>query len=104
MPGRKGGSLLTEFIALFLRDEPARIAELARLVGERQNKEIARQAHMLAGSCAILGAIELQRSALELQAATRAGPPRDMAGHISQLKAAWIRLQSALASQGLLPK
>ena len=70
MPGMKGGSLLEEFVALFLRDEPPRLAELKALAREgTQRAEIKRLAHTLAGSCAMLGALDMQHAALAVQAA-----------------------------------
>jgi HPt (histidine-containing phosphotransfer) domain-containing protein len=104
MPGRHSASLLTEFVALFMREEPARIAELRRLAGIGQWSELKRLAHSLAGSCAMLGAIEMQRAALKLQAAAGSGRPAEVALRLEGVEAAWKRVQETLARHGLLPK
>jgi HPt (histidine-containing phosphotransfer) domain-containing protein len=104
MPGMKGGSLLQEFVALFLRDEPGQLAELTDLVRQgTQREEIKRLAHSLAGSCAMLGAIQMQHAALAVQAAAPTGSPAELSARLAAVDVAWERLQSALALHGLLP-
>ena len=104
MPGMKGGSLLHEFVALFQREEPGRLAELRRLTSAGQpREEIKRLAHSLAGSCAMLGALQMQQAALELQSVALAGSIPELAARMTAVDAASRRLQEALARHDLLP-
>ena len=104
MPGMKGGSLLQELIGLFLRDEPGRLAELKVLARDgSQRAEIKRLAHALAGGCAMLGAIQMQHTALALQAAAAAAAPAELSARLAAVDAAWTRLRAELGRHGLLP-
>ena len=104
MPGMKGGSLLQEFVVLFMRDEPGRLAELKRLAQQgTERAEIKRLAHSLAGSCAMLGALQMQQAALAVQASAAAGAPAELSARLAAVDGAWQRLQEALARQGLWP-
>ena len=102
MPGMKGGSLLTEFVALFLREEPARFAELTRLAAARDYGELQRLAHASAGSCAMLGALAMQHAALTVQGAAQANAADAVAAALVKLDQEWARLQAALREQRLI--
>jgi signal transduction histidine kinase/DNA-binding response OmpR family regulator len=103
LPSRDGGSLLPEFISSFLQEQTGRMARLPRLAEEHQNEELANLAHAAAGSCAHLGAIQMQASALALERAARLGASREVTGLVNGLQDAWARLQAALARHSLLP-
>ena len=96
LPGRNGPSLLPEVIALFRRDEAQRLAALSRLVAARQGDEAAGAAHMLAGSCANLGAREVRLAAQDLSVAARTRAWPEAARQLAILRAAWPALLAAL--------
>ncbi len=102
MPGLKGGSLLTEFVALFMREEPARFVELARLAKTKEYEEVKRLAHATAGSCAMLGALAMQHAALKLQAGAQAKSAEAISASLVGLDQEWVRLQAALKEHRLL--
>jgi len=103
LPGRTGPSLLREILAIFLQAEPSRIASLPRLAALREGDEVARQAHQLAGSCAVLGARELQAASLALENAALAGDWTGVGERLAALNRAWARLQAEFAHRKLLP-
>jgi len=96
LPGRKGPSLLPEVIGLFRRDEAQRLAALSGLVAARQGDDVAAAAHMLAGSCANLGAREVRLAAQALGTAARARAWPEVARQLAILRAAWPALLAAL--------
>jgi len=96
LPGRNGPSLLPEVIALFRRDEAQRLAALSGLVAARQGDEAAGAAHMLAGSCANLGAREVRLAAQDLSVAARTRAWPEAARQLAILRAAWPALLAAL--------
>jgi HPt (histidine-containing phosphotransfer) domain-containing protein len=101
LPGRTGPSLLREIVALFLRAEPPRLAALAALADERRGPELAHHAHQLAGSCAVLGARQLQAAAGALERAALAGDWTAVAGGLAAARQAWSRLEGELARRQL---
>jgi HPt (histidine-containing phosphotransfer) domain-containing protein len=103
LPGRTGPSLLREILAIFLQAEPSRIAGLPRLAALRQGDEVARQSHQLAGSCAVLGARDLQAASLALENAALAGDWTVANEKLAAVNRAWLRLQQELANRKLLP-
>ena len=103
LPGRKGPSLLPELVALYLQEEPGRLAELARLVQERQSEEIGRLAHTLAGSCSNLGARQMHGAALALEQAALAGDWVEAEARLAALRLAGVRLHAGLVQQRLVP-
>jgi HPt (histidine-containing phosphotransfer) domain-containing protein len=102
MPGRTGPSLFLEILALFRKSEPARIADLPRLVAGRQGAELERQAHQMAGSCAVIGAQQLQDAARALEDAAREGDWAAAAERLAAVNRGWAALQAELAKRQLL--
>jgi HPt (histidine-containing phosphotransfer) domain-containing protein len=102
LPGRTGPSLFLEILALFRNSEPARIADLPRLVASRQGEELERQAHQLAGSCAVIGALQLQDKARALENATRTGDWAAVAEKLAAVNRGWAELGAELAKRKLL--
>jgi HPt (histidine-containing phosphotransfer) domain-containing protein len=72
LPGRDGGTLLEEMVGLYLQDESARLERLRVLLEERQGRGLAEEAHAFGSNAAALGAVEVRRVALQLEAAARA--------------------------------
>jgi PAS domain S-box-containing protein len=62
-----GDAAAAEMLGLFLRDTPERIAELSRLQGQADWGNLARTAHMLAGSCGIFGLMAIREACLRLE-------------------------------------
>jgi HPt (histidine-containing phosphotransfer) domain-containing protein len=98
--GPKDEDLVASFMALFSRDEPARIAKLPQLAAARDGKELARCAHTVAGSCAMLGAREMQMAALGLERAAHNGEWDDVPARLAAVNEAWQRLLLVLKDEG----
>ena len=96
LPGRDGGSLLHELIALYLRETPAVITRLSQLRETGSSSEMGMAAHKLAGSCANLGARDLRAAALALETAARAGATAEFSARLAAVDTEWLRLQHAL--------
>ncbi len=103
LPGRSGPSLLPELVAMFLREEPARLDECARFAAERRAVDLAHAAHTLAGSCANLGAHAMRAAALAVERAAQAGTWNDVPERLALLRTESARLRAALAQNRLLP-
>jgi HPt (histidine-containing phosphotransfer) domain-containing protein len=96
VPGHGAGSVPSEIVALFFREERPRVERLAGYAAERRGQDLAQAAHNVAGSCAILGARQVQAAAISLELATRASDWPGVAVHLADLLAAWVRLEEAL--------
>jgi HPt (histidine-containing phosphotransfer) domain-containing protein len=96
VPGARPGSRPAEIITIFLREERPRVARLAGLAAQQLGPELAQAAHNVAGSSAILGARQVQASAMALELAARAGDWPAVTGQLAVLQAAWTRLEAAL--------
>jgi PAS domain S-box-containing protein len=96
LPGRNGPALLPELVALFRREEPARLEECERLFRERRSELLADAAHTLAGSCASLGAHETRAVALALEKAAQAAAWEEVSRLLAELHLASRRLHDAL--------
>jgi HPt (histidine-containing phosphotransfer) domain-containing protein len=96
VPGSGPGSMPSEIIALFLREERPRVERLAGFAAERKVQDLAQAAHNVAGSCAILGARQVQAAAISLELATRALDWPAVAVRLAELLAGWVRLEAAL--------
>jgi HPt (histidine-containing phosphotransfer) domain-containing protein len=103
LPGRTGPSLFVEILGLFLKAEPARIAGLASRAHGRQGAELAHEAHQLAGSCAVIGATQLQGAARALEDAARANQWTAVAEKLAAVDRAWSALRVELAKRKLGP-
>ncbi len=102
-PGRLGSSLLDDFMTLFYREEPKRIRALVALAKDGRFAELVRAAHTVAGSCAMLGARQLQQAALALENAASDGDPGEIGRRVDGIEAAWSRLCEALTEAGFAP-
>jgi CheY-like chemotaxis protein len=99
-PGHQGTTLLDDFVALFLRDEPRRVAELRQRAGQSPPAELARMAHTVGGSCAMMGAKQMQQAALALEAAANSGTPAAVAVALDRIDTAWAALRDQLRAEG----
>ncbi len=97
VPGPGAPPMPSDLVALFLREEQPRVERLAGLAADRKGLELAQAAHNVAGSCAILGARQVQAAAISLELASRAPDWPGVARHLAELQAAWVRLGAALA-------
>ncbi len=98
LPGAAGGTLLEDLIAEYLRGDGAQLAQLETLARDRQATALAEAAHGFAGTAATLGAREVRRAALQLEALARAGEWADVERQLELVRAANARLHSALRS------
>jgi HPt (histidine-containing phosphotransfer) domain-containing protein len=96
LPGSGPGSLPSEIIVIFLREEQPRVEQLGSQLAERNGLDLAQAAHNVAGSCAILGARQVQAAAIALELAARAEDWADAAIQLAALQGAWLRLVGAL--------
>jgi two-component system sensor histidine kinase/response regulator len=101
-PGHRGKTLLDDFVALFLRDEPGRVNELRALAAQRAPGELARLAHTVGGSCAMMGAKQMQGAALALERAAHAGDWAEVDVAVAAIDAAWAKLCDALQVEGFV--
>jgi HPt (histidine-containing phosphotransfer) domain-containing protein len=99
--GRLDDPMLVGLIALFLREETPRLTELERLAQERNGEELARTAHKLAGSCAVIGALQMYEAAQALERTADAGEWDEVASQLADVRAAWSRLLAVLAQHHL---
>jgi len=99
-PGHQGKTLLDDFVALFLRDEPRRVAELRKLAEERAAAELARMAHTVGGSCAMMGAKQMQRAALTLERSANGHDWAAVDAALVGIDRAWAALGAALRNEG----
>jgi len=97
VPGPDAPAVPSDLVGLFLREERPRVERLAGLAADRKGLELAQAAHNVAGSCAILGARQVQAVAISLELAGRAPDWPGAAVHLAELHAAWARLEAALA-------
>ncbi|HEY3757794.1 MAG TPA: Hpt domain-containing protein [Opitutaceae bacterium] len=98
--GPKDENLVASFMLLFSRDEPARIAQLPALYAARDGKELSRCAHTIAGSCAMLGAREMQMTALGLERAAHNNLWDEIPLRLTAVNEAWDRLRVVLKDEG----
>jgi len=94
LPGLRGPSLFPELVELYLSDEPERLANLTRLAAARAGKELADDAHNLAGNAASFGGVEVRRIALELERAACASDWPAVDAELTRLRLACGRLRA----------
>jgi HPt (histidine-containing phosphotransfer) domain-containing protein len=99
-PGRYDDPVLTNLIALFLREETARVASLAPLASARDLGSLAKAAHKLAGSAAVIGANPLMEAAQKLERLALEGDRESVGPQLDRACGAWTELLAALASLG----
>ncbi len=103
LPGRSGGSLLPEFVSSFVQEQSTRLARMPALAEAHDSEQLGRLAHAMAGSCAHLGASQMQASALALERAAKLKAWREVTALLASLQDAWARLHAAMARNNLLP-
>ena len=96
IPGSGAGSIPSDIITIFLREERPRMEKIVGLAVERKVPELAQAAHNIAGSSAILGARQVQVTSIALELAVRAQDWPAVATHLTALLSAWGRLEEAL--------
>ena len=96
LPGRNGGSLLPELIAVFLSETPRLLERLAELERMRERDEFALLAHRLAGSAVNLGGTAMREAGLELEQAARRGDWNAVSAKRANLETHWRTLAAAL--------
>lgn len=69
------GGALRSLVALFVRDGPSRLDQLADAAERRDLDALRTAAHLMKGSAAILGALRLARLSGEVEHAARQGTP-----------------------------
>jgi HPt (histidine-containing phosphotransfer) domain-containing protein len=104
VPGRFEDPVLVRLIALFLAEETARVARLAELAAARDRVELARAAHKLAGSGAVIGATALMEAAQRLELESGKAPWETVEARLVAVNDAWGALLPALGAMGLVRK
>jgi PAS domain S-box-containing protein len=95
LPGRQG-TLAQDICRLCIDEVPKRLSSLEGSARNATGSEAAEILHKLASSFASVGAIGLQRLALELELAAREGRSDVVPGGLGRLKDGWTRLQEYL--------
>ncbi|MBL9205963.1 MAG: PAS domain S-box protein [Opitutaceae bacterium] len=98
LPGRKGPFLLPELLEAFRRDEEPRFIQLGEALQQRDSRALADLCHTLAGSCAVIGAVELRGTLAGLEKAGRAGQWDAVLHQYEALQGARNRLHAAFAA------
>ena len=100
VPGRFDDPGLVRLVSLFLAEETARIARLRELAAARDRAELARAAHKLAGSCAVIGAVGLMEAAQRLELGAGTAPWDAVEARLGEVNNAWGALLQALGGMG----
>jgi PAS domain S-box-containing protein len=93
--GPSGAPLAQELIAMFEGEMPGRLAAMTAAAAAREQTELVRGAHTLAGSCASLGAQALREAARMLEDSARAGAWHLVPGQLAAVENEWKRLHAA---------
>jgi len=96
LPGRKHPTLLQEVAELFFQETPVMLTGLAAAAARADEKETARLAHRLAGSCANLGGESMRTAARLVEDAARRNAWAEMPLRLTALEEEWQRLAGAL--------
>jgi CheY-like chemotaxis protein len=96
LPGRQRPTLLEEVSELFREETPVLLADLRRLLEQRDAVEIARRAHRLAGSCANLGGNRMRAAALAVERAAIQPAWPELPELLAALEREWLLLATAL--------
>ena len=97
--GEDDPGLFTELVQLFLEDTPARIRELGNALLESNAQGIEQAAHALKSSAANLGATQLSKVFLEIEAAGREHDLGRAKSLVEQSNAAYERVRMALSAE-----
>ncbi|WP_404420631.1 PAS domain S-box protein [Nibricoccus sp. IMCC34717] len=95
LPGRRG-SLANDISLICSEELPARFEHLASALDGGDLSGSAELLHKIAGSCASVGALGLQRLGLELEAQARAGAIEEVRAGLARLRDGWTVLQKYL--------
>jgi CheY-like chemotaxis protein/HPt (histidine-containing phosphotransfer) domain-containing protein len=91
-------ALARDVVSVFLGDLPGLLASLQERIGQKDLASIWKQAHRLKGSAGNVGGEMLQKAALEMEAAGKAGDIAAVDGCAVEVKLQAHRLQVALQS------
>jgi len=103
LPGDEVSDLLTEIIDLFLAEMPGRLTALAAAVAAGDAAAVHRGAHLMAGSCASLGARDLEQRCRQLMALGAAGTLADTPALTTALFEAYDHLTPLLRAERTSP-
>jgi len=98
LPGRDGRTLLADVAQIYLSLEPARLTQLTALAQSGDLPSCASIAHIMAGSCASLGAQHAQALLLGMEKAAKAGDLTRVREHLAQLPPAMEQVRLAAAT------
>ena len=93
---RAGGTMISEFVGLFLASSPKRVETIQVGVASGDLEGAAFAAHALTGSCGVLGALELARLCAAIEVAGRQGDRETAAAHVAALSLLYDRTCAAL--------
>jgi two-component system sensor histidine kinase/response regulator len=96
LPGQYSPSLWPELLTLWGEEKKAWDELFPGLLANRNRKELEMRAHRFGGSCAAIGAVEMQTIALSIERASQDGNWTVVESESSRLSQAESRLQSAL--------
>lgn len=94
--------LLQDCLMLLAEDLPGRIRQLRAALDSGDLKETGTVAHTIKGSVAVVGAKELKKTALAVEAAARNEDPEKARACITSLEQQWNDLQAFLRERQLL--
>lgn len=89
---------LREITAIFLKDTPARLADLDRSLGQEDVAAFSRSAHSIKGSSANLGALGVRSAAERLEHHARTYGLAEAGPLLEKLKVEFIDARAALAA------
>ncbi len=96
LPGRKHPTLLEEVVEIFFQETPLMLTGLAEAAARADEKETARLAHRLAGSCANLGGEQMRTAARLVEDTARRKAWAEMPPRLTAINEEWQRLAGAL--------
>ncbi len=94
--------LLQDCLMLLAEDLPGRIGELRAALDSGDLKKTGTVAHTIKGSVAVVGATDLKKTALEVEAAARNEDPEKARECLVSLEKQWNDLQAFLRERQLL--
>ena len=90
------GEVLADFIRMYTSQAPKRIAEIERLLAERDFQGVMRMAHSLKGASGNLGAVEVADVARRIELAGQAGVAEDIEVMVEEIRARYVEAEIAL--------
>jgi CheY-like chemotaxis protein/HPt (histidine-containing phosphotransfer) domain-containing protein len=99
LPGRQGGSLLPELIAVFLSETPKLLERMAELERMQEQGEFVLLAHRLSGSAVNLGGTAMREAGLELEQAARSGDWKSVSVKRANFETHWRSLAAVLRKE-----